>query len=62
MSFLSQKSLPRRSFLRGMSATIALPYLDAMEPAGTFLAKAAGKKASSCNIKLLSFGDTNNWI
>ena len=46
MSFLSQKSLPRRSFLRGMSATIALPYLDAMEPAGTFLAKAAGKKAS----------------
>ncbi len=46
MLFLTQKSLPRRTFLRGMSAAIALPYLDAMEPAGTFLAKATGKRAA----------------
>ncbi len=39
MEFLTQKSLHRRTFLRGMSATIALPYLDAMEPAGRFIAK-----------------------
>ncbi len=46
MLFLTQKSLPRRTFLRGMSAAVALPYLDAMEPAGTFLAKATGKRAA----------------
>ena len=27
------KSLPRRTFLRGLGATIALPFLDAMTPA-----------------------------
>ena len=32
---LSRKSLPRRTFLRGMGATIALPLLDAMIPAAT---------------------------
>jgi len=31
--FLSQKALPRRTFLRGLSVTIALPLLDAMCPA-----------------------------
>src|SRR5687767_5815340 len=28
------KSLPRRTFLRGMGATVALPFLDAMVPVG----------------------------
>ncbi len=46
MLFLSQKTLPRRTFLQGLSATVALPYLDAMEPAGKFLAKAGGAKAA----------------
>ena len=31
--FVSQKALPRRTFLRGIGATIALPLLDAMVPA-----------------------------
>jgi hypothetical protein len=31
--FISRKSLPRRNFLRGMGATVALPLLDAMVPA-----------------------------
>ena len=31
--FLTQQHLPRRTFLRGMGATVALPLLDAMEPA-----------------------------
>lgn len=31
--FLFQKALPRRTFLRGLSATVALPLLDAMCPA-----------------------------
>ncbi len=34
MQYLSGKPLPRRSFVQGLSATIALPYLDAMMPAG----------------------------
>ena len=31
--FLTRKSLHRRTFLRGMGATVALPFLDAMVPA-----------------------------
>ncbi len=31
--FIFQKALPRRTFLRGLSAIIALPFLDAMCPA-----------------------------
>jgi hypothetical protein len=34
MYFLSGKAMPRRQFLQGMSATVALPYLDAMIPTG----------------------------
>ncbi len=34
MHFLTGKAMPRRQFLQGMSATIALPYLDAMIPTG----------------------------
>ncbi|MDE2659923.1 MAG: hypothetical protein OXI45_06890, partial [Acidobacteriota bacterium] len=33
MNYLTGKSLPRRTFLRGAGATIALPFLDAMAPA-----------------------------
>ena len=34
MHFITGKPLPRRTFLRGMGATVALPFLDAMVPAG----------------------------
>lgn len=33
MNFVTRRHLPRRSFLKGMGATIALPFLDAMAPA-----------------------------
>jgi uncharacterized protein DUF1552 len=33
MSFVMKKALERRAFLRGMGATLALPWLDAMAPA-----------------------------
>src|SRR5579863_4715738 len=39
--FITKKSLPRRRFLRGAGAVVALPFLDAMIPAFTPLAKAA---------------------
>jgi len=32
--FITGKHVPRRTFLRGMGATVALPFLDAMIPAG----------------------------
>ena len=38
-------SLPRRTFLRGMGATLALPFLDAMVPALSAMAKTAAKPA-----------------
>ena len=31
--FLTGKSIPRRTFLRGVGATVALPFLDSMVPA-----------------------------
>lgn len=37
--FLTKKHLSRRTFLRAGSVTLALPFLDAMVPAGTALAK-----------------------
>jgi len=37
MHFLTGKTMPRRTFLRGLGATVALPYLDAMVPASRFL-------------------------
>ncbi len=37
--FISKMSLPRRTFLRGMGATVALPLLEAMVPALTAVAQ-----------------------
>ncbi len=41
MNFLSKKHLSRRTVLRGAGATLALPLLDAMIPAGVALAQTA---------------------
>jgi hypothetical protein len=37
--FITKRALPRRTFLRGMGATLALPLLDAMVPALTAQAR-----------------------
>src|SRR4051812_37431014 len=42
MAFLT-KSLSRRTVLRGLGATVALPFLDAMLPAFSLKGLAAGK-------------------
>jgi hypothetical protein len=39
--FISRLSLPRRAFLRGIGASVALPLLEAMVPAMTATAKTA---------------------
>jgi hypothetical protein len=43
--FISRLSLPRRTFLRGIGATVALPFLEAMVPALTATAKTAANPA-----------------
>ncbi len=44
MAYITGKHMPRRTFLRGIGATVALPLLDAMIPAGR-RAQAATKAA-----------------
>ena len=39
--FITKQSLPRRTFLRGVGASLALPWLDAMVPALTALSRTA---------------------
>ena len=41
MEFITGKHIPRRTFIRGMGATVALPFLDAMVPAGIGARRAA---------------------
>src|ERR1051326_4195355 len=41
MNFLTAKSLSRRTVLRGMGATLALPFLEAMVPSARAATKAA---------------------
>jgi hypothetical protein len=41
--FVTKKHLPRRTFLRGIGAAVALPLLDSMIPARTALAQTAAK-------------------
>ena len=53
MTFLTQKHLHRRTFLKGMGATIALPYLDAMQPAGRAFGKLASTVAPTDKTRLI---------
>ena len=46
MTFITGKHLPRRTFLRGMGASVALPLFDAMIPAGRPRSKAPGAAGS----------------
>jgi hypothetical protein len=41
--FVTKKHLPRRTFLRGMGVSLALPLLDSMIPARTLLAQTAAR-------------------
>ena len=53
MTFLTQKHLHRRTFLRGLSATIALPYLDAMKPAGRVFGAMAASTAPTDKTRVI---------
>jgi hypothetical protein len=64
MHLLTQKALDRRTFLRSMSAAVALPYLDAMEPAGRAFRRvgaAATKKRLVCIESVHGAAGCNLW-
>jgi hypothetical protein len=48
--FITKMALPRRTFLRGMGATLALPLLDAMIPA-----LSAAKETTASSVRRLGF-------
>ena len=48
--FISGKHIPRRTFLRGVGATVALPFLDAMIPTGRLGAKMSASIASKTRL------------
>ena len=53
---ITKKSLPRRTLLRGVGATIALPLLDAMVPAMTAQAKTAAARARRLGFVYIPMG------
>ncbi|MGQ0734814.1 MAG: DUF1552 domain-containing protein [Acidobacteriota bacterium] len=63
MSFITGKHMPRRTFLRGVGATVALPFLDAMVPAGRVFAKssAAERTRLVCIEEVHGLAGCNNW-
>lgn len=59
---LSRKSLPRRTFLRGVGVTLALPLLDAMVPAATALAATAAAPVRRLGFVFMPMGcDVTRW-
>ena len=62
MSFITKRSLPRRTFLRTVGATMALPLLDAMVPAATALAQTAAKPVRRLGFVFMPMGcDQSRW-
>jgi hypothetical protein len=65
MEFITGKHLDRRTFLRGMGAAVALPYLDAMVPAGR-MRDAAGRAVADrtpliCIEEVHGLAGCNEW-
>ena len=62
MSFITKKFMPRRTFLRGVGATMALPLLEAMVPAATPLAKTAAHPVRRLGFVFMPMGcDQSRW-
>jgi hypothetical protein len=51
--FLTKRHISRRAVLKGLGTTVALPWLEAMVPAGTAWAKAAGSKVRLVCIEMV---------
>ncbi|MBV8846686.1 MAG: DUF1552 domain-containing protein, partial [Bryobacterales bacterium] len=63
MTFIAKRHLPRRTFLRGLGVSLALPLLDSMVPAQTPLAKtAANPKSRFCGIYIPHGATMDKWM
>ncbi len=59
---ITRKSLPRRTFLRGVGASLALPLLDAMIPAATAATKTPAKPVKRLGFVFMPMGcDLSRW-
>ena len=59
---ITKKALPRRTFLRGMGASLALPLLDAMIPAATAATKTAALPVRRLGYVFMPMGcDISRW-
>ena len=59
---VTRKALPRRTFLRGAQAAVALPLLDAMVPAATPLEKTPAKPVPRLGFVFIPMGcDHSRW-
>src|SRR6187402_144041 len=62
MSFITKKFMPRRTFLRGVGATMALPLLEAMVPAATAQTKTAANPVRRLGFVFMPMGcDITRW-
>ena len=63
MHVIVGKHLPRRTFLKAAGATVALPFLESMVPAGAFRAKAAARDRTRlvCIEEVHGLAGCNNW-
>jgi hypothetical protein len=59
---ISRKALPRRTFLKGVGATLALPLLDAMVPAATAMAATPAAPVRRLGFVFMPMGcDLTRW-
>ena len=59
---ITKKALPRRTFLKGIGATVSLPLLDAMVPAATALEKTPAKPVRRLGYVFMPMGcDITRW-
>ena len=59
---ITKKALPRRTFLRGMGAAVALPLLDAMVPSMTALARTPAEPVRRLGFVYMPMGcDLSRW-
>jgi len=62
MMIISKKALPRRTFLKGLQATLALPLLDAMIPAATAQARTPARPVRRLGFVYIPMGcDHARW-
>jgi len=65
MTFLTGRALPRRTFLRGMGVSMAVPFLDAMVPAGRGAWSTASKEIDNTRLVAIEMvhgaAGSNEW-